>query len=488
MTQQSEHFSSRFAMILAMLSMAVGTGNIWRFPRIVASNDGGSFIIAWICFLLLWSVPLLIVELAMGKHTRTGTIGAFARMMGKKYAWMGAWVAWCAIAIMFYYAVVAGWTLRFTLAAITGELSAAAPGEVWRAFAYTRAAVAFQFLAVFLAVVVVARGVKGIEAVARVLLPALVVMVIILALRAVTLPGAERGLAFMFTPSLEGLANHQTWLQALTQNAWDTGAGWGLVLTYAIYLRKEEDTALNAFIVGFGNNTVSLLAGVMVLCTIFAIMPDAAAQITGAGNEGLTFTWVPQLFQRMPLGRVLIVVFFLALFFAAWTSLISMVELATRVLQDGGMARNSALWLIGVAGFVLGVPSALNQSVFLNQDFVWGVGLMVSGLFFALAVLRFGISRFRETLINHEYTNIHVGKWWDLSIYLVIVQAVALVLWWLWQVRTEALWGPYGLGHTLVQWAIALGVFITLNDWMARRTQRENDRTGLHSEAMSSIQ
>jgi NSS family neurotransmitter:Na+ symporter len=79
-----QYFSSRLTMILAMLSMAVGTGNIWRFPRIVASNDGGSFIVAWVCFLLLWSVPLLIVEFAMGKHTRTGTVGAFARTMGTK--------------------------------------------------------------------------------------------------------------------------------------------------------------------------------------------------------------------------------------------------------------------------------------------------------------------------------------------------------------------------------------------------------------------
>jgi NSS family neurotransmitter:Na+ symporter len=465
-----QYFSSRLTMILAMLSMAVGTGNIWRFPRIVASNDGGSFIVAWVCFLLLWSVPLLIVEFAMGKHTRTGTVGAFARTMGTKYAWMGAWVAWCTIAIMFYYAVVAGWTLRFTLAAITGELASSAPGAVWGAFAYTPAAVGYQFAAMLCALLVVARGVRGIEAMTRVLLPSLVAMVVLLAIRAVTLPGAGRGLAFIFTPSIAGLTNYQTWLQALTQNAWDTGAGWGLVLTYAIYLRKEEDTALNAFVVGIGNNLVSLCAGVMVLCTIFSIMPDAAAQITGAGNEGLTFIWVPQLFQRMPLGRFLLIVFFLALFFAAWTSLISMVELAARVLQDGGMPRRTALWVVGGAGLVLGIPSALSQEVFLNQDFVWGVGLMVSGLFFALAVLRFGVSRFRTTLINHQYSSIRVGRWWEIAMYLVVAQAVVLIVWWLWQVRTEPLWGPFGVGSTLAQWAIALGLFIALNNWFVRHT------------------
>lgn len=487
MARNSEQFSSRTVMILAMLSMAVGTGNIWRFPRMVATNDGGSFIVAWLVFLFIWSVPLLIVEFAMGKHVRIGTVGGFVRLIGRKYAWMGAWVAWCAIAIMFYYAVVTGWTIRFAWGALTGELIRAAPGEVWEGFAYSPVVVFFQFVSIGLAVLVVARGVRGIESVTRILLPALVVMVVILAVRALTLPGAARGLQFMFTPHLEGLTNYQTWLQALTQNAWDTGAGWGLVLTYAIYLRQQEDTALNAFVIGIGNNTVSLLAGIMVLCTIFSIMPDAASEIVGAGNEGLTFIWVPQLFTLMPAGRVFMVFFFTALFFAAWTSLISMVELATRVLQDGGMQRRSAIGLVGSVGFLLGIPSALSQDIFLNQDFVWGVGLMVSGLFFAWAVLKYGVRRFRETLINHEHTDLQIGPWWEWTIRLVVLQAAVLVVWWFWQVRTEPLWGPFGVGSTLVQWAIALALFLGLNNWLVRTTRAEEDHTQVRGEVVSSI-
>jgi SNF family Na+-dependent transporter len=99
---------------VAMLGMAVGTGNIWRFPRVAATNGGGSFLVAWVVFLLLWSIPLILVEFWMGKATRSGNVGAFSRIMGKRYAWMGAWVAWTATAIMFYYAVVAGWTIRYS--------------------------------------------------------------------------------------------------------------------------------------------------------------------------------------------------------------------------------------------------------------------------------------------------------------------------------------------------------------------------------------
>ena len=109
--------------MVVMLGMAVGTGNIWRFPRIVATNGGGSFLIAWAVFLLLWSVPLLLVEFAMGRASRRGPIGAFATLIGKGYAWMGAWVAFTATAIMFYYSVVMGWTLRY----LWGSLSRGVP-------------------------------------------------------------------------------------------------------------------------------------------------------------------------------------------------------------------------------------------------------------------------------------------------------------------------------------------------------------------------
>jgi neurotransmitter:Na+ symporter, NSS family len=476
--ERVQHFSSRWGMMLAMLGMAVGTGNIWRFPRVVANNGGGSFLVAWVIFLLLWSVPLILVEFAIGRHSRYANIGSFIRVMGRKYAWMGAWITWTTVAILFYYAVVAGWTLRYTIVTLTGQLTAANTTQMWESFAFQPVVVLFQALALGAAIFVCVRGVRGIEAATKLLIPSLFVLVLVLAVRAITLDGAERGLSYMFTPALHGpksLADATVWLQALTQNAWDTGAGWGLILVYAIYMKRNEDTALNAFMLGFGNNTVSLLSGIMVLCTVFSIMPDAAAQITGAGNEGLTFIWMPQLFETMAGGRFFMLIFFVALFFAAWTSTIAMVELATRTLQDLGMPRRRALGSIAVLGLLLGIPSALSRSVFLNQDFVWGVGLMISGLFFALAVLKFGVTRFRETLVNGTHSDIRIGVWWEWAIRLVVLQAAVLVVWWLWQVRA-VVWGPEGPGPTLVQWGVALAAFLVLNNTIVRLTNAHVDR------------
>ena len=121
-----ERYGSRLGMMLVMLGMAVGTGNIWRFPRIAAQNGGGEFLIPWVTFLFLWSIPLLLVEFGMGRKWRAGPVVAFARMIGPGWAWMGAFVAFVATAILFYYSVVAGWTFRYVLGALLGDLAAGA--------------------------------------------------------------------------------------------------------------------------------------------------------------------------------------------------------------------------------------------------------------------------------------------------------------------------------------------------------------------------
>ena len=479
-------FSSRSATMLAMLGMAVGTGNIWRFPRVAASNGGGSFLVAWVVFLLLWSVPLILVEFGTGKATRRGPLGAFRQLAGPSHTWMGAWIAFVATAIMFYYSVVMGWTIRYLIGSITASVpmtSADAANAYWTGYIGSPWAIATHALAMVLAVGVVLRGVKGIEQAARVLIPSLLLLIIVLAIRAVTLDGASRGLAFLFTPKWGDLLSARIWLEALTQNAWDTGAGWGIITAYAVYLRRREDTTLNAFLLGFGNNAVSLLAGIMVLSTVFAIMPGAADQIVGAGNEGLTFIWVPQLFGRMPGGSIFMVLFFLALVFAAWSSLIAMIELATRVLEDAGITRRTAILTVGSLGFLLGLPSAIWIDVFRNQDWVWGVGLMVSGFFFAHMTYRYGVDRFRRALVNSDGSDLRIGRWFNVAMRLVAVEAIVLTVWWLWQAidledlgASFTLFSTFNVGTVLIQWAIALTAFLLLNGWLSRRAAAASEQ------------
>jgi NSS family neurotransmitter:Na+ symporter len=475
MSASKSYFTSRWALMVAMLSMAVGTGNIWRFPRIAATNGGGTFLIPWVIFLITWSVPLLLCEFAMGKGTRRGPIGAFAALVGERFAWMGAWVALCTIFIMFYYGVVTGWCLRYFYAAVTGELPGPSPTALWESYAGSEWAVVTLVLSIALAVLAVGRGVRGIQIATQIMMPVLIVLVVVLAIRAVTLPGAERGLAFLFTPDLSGLGNSRVWLEALTQNAWDTGAGWGLALTYAVYMRQREDTTINGFMLGFGNNSVSLLAGIMVLCTVFSIRPDAATEIVGAGNTGLTFIWVPQLFAAVPGGRLFMAFFFLALFFAALTSLISMFELGARALIDRGWTRGRALTYVTVASLVAGLPSALSLPFFENQDNVWGVGLMLSGLFFGIAILKYGVDRFRKLYVNSEGSDITIGRWWNAAMFLVVLEALVLLGWWLSQTISTEGWAAsldpfqrWSLGTFLLQWGVLFVLLLAFNRRIAR--------------------
>jgi NSS family neurotransmitter:Na+ symporter len=514
-TRGTETFSSRWLMLLTMLSMAVGTGNVWRFPRIAAENGGGAFLVPWIIFLFLWSIPLILVEFGFGRSTRSGPIRAFVLAVGPGWAWMGAFVAFVATAIMFYYAVVAGWTLWYLGAALLGELPGPVPAKFWANYAGTAWPVLTQGISILLGVIVVSRGVRGIETVAKVLMPLLFVLVIAMAVRAVTLPGASDGLKYLFTLRLDALGDARIWIEALTQNAWDTGAGWGLVLAYAAYLRRDEDTALNAFIVPTANNAVSLLAGIMIICTVFSVVPALVANYAGnpavlegfpalasavrdgkalspelvretifqAGNEGLTFVWMPELFARIPLGKALMVLFFAALFFAALTSLIAMIELATRVCIDAGFARRNAIRVVGIAAFVLGLPSALYLPILRNQDWVWAVGLMLSGLFFAVAVIAHGVKNFRQSELNHEHSNIRIGRWWDFVISCIVpAEAVLLTLWWLYQSMQWAGKGwlnPFGVdnvGTVLFQFAIVIVILLFSNKWLATRSCAQRSR------------
>jgi neurotransmitter:Na+ symporter, NSS family len=480
-----ESFTSRYGLILAGLGMAVGAGNLWRFPRIVAQHGGAAFLIPWIIFLFIWSIPLLIAEFGMGRGTRRGCVGAFSKLIGEKFAWMGGFVAVVTIMILFYYSVVTGWTLKFFLAAATGQLAGQAPGAYWEAYSETTAQpIFFHIVSVLIGAWIIRQGVvRGIERANKILIPALFVLLVAAAIRSVTLPGAERGLEFLFNPDLSALTNYRTWLEALTQSAWSTGAGWGLILTYGIYMRKDQDIVLNSGTIGFGDNSASLIAGLAVVPAAFAIlsMTDAQAAMA-AGNTGLMFIWIPEVFQRMAGGGLFLPLFFLALFFAALSSLIAMIELATRVLMDAGMRREKAVNLVTAATIVMGIPSAVSMTFFDNQDFVWGVALMISGLFIAIAVTKFGQERFRNEIINVTPGDLRVGPVfsWMLK-YLVPAEFAVMFGWWLYQAAfvfdPVGWWNPlhpFSIGTCVAQWTVALALLLYYNRRIGRASLREH--------------
>ena len=493
---KQEFFSSRWALIIATVGIAVGTGNIWRFSRIVAQNGGGSFLIPWVIFLLIWSVPLIIAEFAIGKSTRMGPVGALSKTAGNKFGWMGAWIVFVSTAIMFYYSVVTGWCIRYFFSAASGNLFNTSDHlSYWNEFSTSYQPLLFHFFAIFFAGFVILKGVtKGIERVTKILVPSLLIILLILFFRAITLPNAIEGIKYFFTPDINVILDYKVWLNALTQNAWDTGAGWGLIMAYAIYMRKKEDIPLNAALIGFGNNSVSLIAGITIFSTVFALSSvDAMQQVTQSGpaNTGLTFIYLPLLFTKLSesnfVNTFFATLFFLALFFAAFTSLISMVELSTRTLIDFGLKRKKAIIIIASMGFLLGIPSALDLGFLANQDWVWGVGLILSGAFISFSIIRYGVDKFRTEVINGYGSDVKIGKWYNFVIgILVPIQVVVLISWWLissisWDAEW---WNPFhaeNFGTVIFQWTIILLVFVLLNKFMVNKLNVENSKSQIAS-------
>ncbi|MGI9049537.1 MAG: sodium-dependent transporter [Rubrobacteraceae bacterium] len=403
--------------------------------------------------------------------------------MGPRYTWIGAWVGVVTLGILFYYTVVAGWGFRYLAYSVTGTVNKGVDSQaLWDGFTGNPVqTILFEAIAVVFMVLIVYRGLKGgIEKVLQITIPGLFIVLMILTIRAVTLPGAIEGLHFLFVPDWGRLGSAQVWLQAFTQMAFSTGAGWGLLLTYAVYTRDSDDIILNTSALVFGNLFASLLAGTTVLCTIYALRGSGfASEALGAGNSGLAFIYLVKLFGAMPGGIFFSSLFFLAFSLATISTLISFFELGIMNLVNMGITRGRAVIGLGALAFVLGIPSAYNIDFLNNQDFVWGVALLVSGALVSLAVMKYGVERAREEI--NATSDLHVGRWWSWCIRGVPVFFMVMFIWWIYQTITvfssaEApWWNPFETFSTatmLLQWVILFVILYALNAFLTRRVGR----------------
>ena len=510
----SDEFSGRLGLIFATIGAAIGTGNIWRFPRMVGANGGGSFLVPWLIFLFLWSVPLIIAEFALGKRSRTGTVGTFRIFAGKRFAWMGLWTAWISTAIGFYYAVVTGWCINYFQTAVRGGLGSEVDTvEVWNTFLQNPMEVVFfQAIAVAITMLAIWKGAKAIEKVNVGLMISLFVLLFAALFLSFVMDledGTLDGFVYMFSIQPEYLAQPETWINGLSQSAWSCSAGMGMAITYSVYMRKDEDTTLNAATMCLANNSISIIAGLTVMMAVFAVVDDPLAAVSG-GSSAITFLVLPEVFAQAPGGPVvqlaMVTMFFLALSFAALTSMISTVELCVRNFVDHGIERPQAVGFTSLAIFFFGLPSAATWILvddatgvafpqFLEvQDHIWGYGLMFSGLFIAYSIWKYGwnryrvwqeendisgfslqdyldngVSSFRDDFINTGDNDWWIGKWWDYIMYLgfplmfsvLILSYFADML-----ANVDNPWDPTnanGISIILLFWGITAGLFIGLN-------------------------
>eukprot|EP00118_Oscarella_pearsei_P003315 m.13866 g.13866 ORF g.13866 m.13866 type:complete len:554 (+) comp25278_c0_seq1:1702-3363(+) len=477
-------FKSKLGLVLACLGSVVGTGNIWRYPRIVANNSGNQgglvFLLLWGLGLWVWSIPIKLVEFAIGRYTRKNVIASFKELIGPWAQWMGAWIVLITLFIGAYYSVVLGWCFYYLIHSMAYPLpqSYAESTERWEELNDTYYPLLCHAIATLLAGVCIVRGVRTVELANKILVPLLLLIVAFSLAWSLSLPYAYEGITYLFSPDWDVLKTSQVWVDAITQNAWDTGTAGGTMVAYATYMSRKDGVVSIGTLTPLANNLVSLCCGIMIFCNVFSVLTlenrsrEYIVRIlkdNGPANTGLTFIWVPLLYKDITFGRGLAVLFFLSLSFAGFSSLIGIFELQAVTLENMGLRRIPAAITVTIGVFLLGLPSALKLSILVNQDSAWSFGLIPSGLIFCFLVAYYGIERFRNGLVNDfGLDDWKLRKIWKVFIgFISPLIGVALIIWWIVNnINDDSRWyylEDTSLMLTIFQWIILLIILLNAN-------------------------
>ena len=343
-------WGSKLGFIMAAAGSAVGLGNIWRFPYVTGENGGAAFVLVYLVCVFLIGVPLLYVELALGRASGRNPVGAFQKTKpGTPFMFTGILCLLACFFVLTYYGVIAGWTISFAWSQVTQTPLMfteyiANPMAVLPVFA--------GFIA--LTIWIVSAGVeKGIEKWSKILMPILFVMMLVIIGRSLSLEGAGKGISYYLNPDFSKI-DGKVVLMALGQAFFSLSVGWGLMITYGSYMPKSQNIVTNGLWVASADTLVAILAGFMVFPAVFAFGMDP-----GAG-PGLTFVTLPKVFAQMPAGWVFGSIFFCLLSVAAVTSSISMLEVpVSYFVDDKQSARKKAAIIVGIFAFLIGIPSAM---------------------------------------------------------------------------------------------------------------------------------
>lgn len=365
MNAERVNFGSRFTVIMALAGSAIGLGNLWRFPYMAGENGGAIFIIVYVAASILLSLPIFFSEFIIGRRSRANCFGAMKVLApGSKWKWTGLLGVVTPLLILSYYSVVGGWSLDFFIKAcslsFTGTDATAVSGMFTSILSSQWEPLFFFVVYLAISCAIVAAGVKkGIEAFSKYSIPVLFVLVVVICIYSLTLPGAGRGVEYLVKPDFGNLSA-KTFTNALGQSFYSMSLGMGIIITYASYVKKDENPLVSGLGTALADLFFAILAG-------FAIMPAVfAAGITPEAGAGLIFDTVPFIFSSMSsvspvFSAVTSILFFLTVLVAALTSTISIIEVGVAYLvEERKVSRPVACLLIFGVALVLGCLCSLS--------------------------------------------------------------------------------------------------------------------------------
>lgn len=357
-----ENFGNRFGVLVAMAGSAIGLGNLWRFPYMVGAYGGAAFIFVYIFFVFLLCLPILVAEVLVGRKSHTNAFGAFKKLApGTRWKWVGALMVITPLLVVSYYSVIGGWSIEYFFKACTMEFThaSASESEFGTMFSSFVSSVWAPLVGhtIFLAVtaLIVVSGVKsGIERFGKVMMPMLFFIVIIIAVRSATLPGAKEGLVWLFRPDFSKI-DASVCAAALGQGFFSLSVGFGIMLTYASYIKKQENIAISSVYTAISDLVFAIIASCAIMPAVFAFGLDSKE------GPGLVFETLPFIFSRMPLGSLIAILFFMALIVAALTSSISLYEVGVAYfVEERHYSRKKALAVIFTVTWILGIFASLS--------------------------------------------------------------------------------------------------------------------------------
>jgi len=356
-------FASKLGAIFAAVGSAVGLGNIWRFPYLAGQNGGGAFLFVYLLCVLAIGIPVMLAEFYIGRRSRRNPVSAMQSLApGSIWAWAGYLGVFCAILINGFYYVVAGWTLEYLYLSVRGGFADKTPEELQQLFTAFSSnpyrPVFWMLVFILMTHFVIMYGVRsGIEWASKIMMPVLFAVLALLCLRAITLPGAGAGLAFLFYPDFSKFGPSLI-LSAMSQAFFSLSLGMGCMITYSSYFTKETNLQSSAFSISMLDTLVAVLAGIVIFPAVFCF------GIAPTQGPELVFITLPTVFQQMPLGTFWAALFFILLILAALTSTISLHEVFTVYLHERlHISRRRATAYTSVLSAVLGVFSALSFGV-----------------------------------------------------------------------------------------------------------------------------
>ena len=331
--KKRDGFGSKIGIIAAAAGSAIGLGNIYRFPCELGNNGGAAFLLVYLAVVIFLGIPVMLSELVIGRRSQSNAVGAFKKLAPKSgWSIVGYMGVLCGFIIFAFYSTVSGWTLEYIIKAVTNSFQGKDLAAMEQDFTDFHNMgwrnVMWQAIFIFLTGFVVFKGVQnGIERYAKILMPLLLVILIVLGIRSVTLPGAKEGLSFLFRPDFSKIDGNVL-ISALGQGFFSLSLGMGALITYGSYIKKKDNLTSTAFSVVLADTLIALLAGLVIFPAAFSfgIRPTA--------GMGLVFNTIPMIFNQMTGGYIFCIIFFVLLAIAALTSTISLLEVVVAYLSE----------------------------------------------------------------------------------------------------------------------------------------------------------